>query len=224
MTFKLYQQIGEVGPALSIVIVMMSFFRYSVRDVKSKLVGLFHFLSLATYGSVATLDLRGMEVNIPQNIYAIANFIILIVVYYHALNKRYRNFYLVVGIGFLTFGLFNILFWQRMNFNTYTMTVGSFIVVINCILYWYRLMIDLPVQQLQRVPMFWFNSAFLIYNAGALFLFLFTEYLVKVLHNNLLIYWTFHNILIFVQQLVIIIGLWQDLRNIKSRSSLPSAL
>jgi hypothetical protein len=84
------------------------------------------------------------------------------------------------------------------------------------------LLVELPVQQLQTVPMFWFNAAILIYRAGALFLFLFTPYLVKVLNNDLLIYWSFHNILTIVHQIVITIGLWQDLRNIRSRSLSPS--
>ena len=102
--------------------------------------------------------------------------------------------------------------------------LNHIILIVYCILYCYRLLVDLPVQHLQRVPMFWFNSAILIFNAGTLFLFLFASYLVEVLNNDLLIYWSFHNILNIIQHLIVIIGLWQDLRNIRLRSSSLSVL
>ena len=76
----------------------------------------------------------------------------------------------------------------------------------------------LPVQELQRLPMFWYVTSNLVYNAGTLFLLLFTTYLVEVLHNDLLIYWSFHNILDIIQDLLIMLGLWQDLRNIRLHS------
>jgi hypothetical protein len=223
MTIELFARIVYIGMFLSVCIVLMSFFRFNQRSTESRLVGLIYLLSLCTYMSMSILALKGKDVNIPQTIHKISMVIALTVMYNVALGKRYKGYLTVVGAGFLLFAVPNLFLWEKNDISTNTLILSSFIILVYSIIYLYRLLVDLPVEKLHRVPMFWFNAAFLIMNAGTLFLFLFTSYLVKVLNNQLLIYWTFHNILSIVQQLVIMIGLWQDLRNIKLRSSSLSA-
>jgi uncharacterized membrane protein len=46
----------------------------------------------------------------------------------------------------------------------------------------------------------------------------FISYLVNVEKNDLLVYWTLHNILKSLEIVMIISALWIDLRNIKSPS------
>lgn len=222
MEVELFYLVAQVSTCLSLLIVLMAFLPFKYRKIESRLIGVASLISLATHGLLMLSSLRGKEVNLPQNVATILIFLPLAVAYYRALSRRYSAFFLISTLAYLSFAVYNLFFWQKDDYNTYTLAVGSFILLIYCIMYLYRLLIDLPVQQLQSVPMFWFNSAILIYRAGALFLFLFTPYLVKVLRNDLLIYWSFHNILNVVHQVVIIFGLWQDLLNIKSRSLSPS--
>jgi hypothetical protein len=76
---------------------------------------------------------------------------------------------------------------------------------------------ELPAQHIHHLPMFWFNSAFLIFNAGVFFLFAFTAYITTVLKNNLLIYWTFHNLWNMLEHLIILVGLYYDLKTLPPR-------
>lgn len=192
------------------------------RSLETRIVGLTGALLIGSYLALDIFQPKGKDVNIPQNIEGIIYFFALAYLYYVSLKKRYTYFFVITALFFLIFALFNILFWQKNDMNTFTLAARSFLALSYCMLYWYRLLVDLPVNQLQSLPMFWYNASTLIYTAGTLFLFLFYSYFVEVLHNDMLIYWTFHNILSIVQHLVIMVGLWQDLRNIKSRSSLPS--
>ena len=221
MTLEVFLQIVHLQIALSVLVFLMSVLYFKRRRIESKLMGLIIIFSLITFFSLGLLQLKGKDVNIPQSINAILYFIVLTITYHFALHGQYRKLFSGAAIFFITFSVGNLLFGQQYDNNTYSRAVGSLILIGYCILYLYRLLVDLPVQHLQRVPMFWFNAGILIFNAGNLFLFLFTPYLEEVLNNDMLIYWTFHNILNIVQHLVIMIGLWQDLRNIKLRSSSP---
>jgi hypothetical protein len=60
--------------------------------------------------------------------------------------------------------------------------------------------------------MFWFNSALLIFHAGAFFLFSFQDYLVNVVKNYMLIYGSFQTMLSIVEHIIIIVGLGYDFR------------
>ena len=59
--------------------------------------------------------------------------------------------------------------------------------------------------------MFWINTAILIYFSGNLFLFIFNTYLVSVLKDDLVVYWSFHNLLYLIKNVLFAIGLWQNL-------------
>ncbi len=222
MKVELFFVVGHVATGLSLFILLMAFLPYKGRKIESRLIGVSSSISLASHLTIIFIPFHGKQVNLPQNIATLLIFLPLALAYHLILNRRYQTFFSSSTLCFLAFGICNLFFWQKDDYNTYTLAVGSLILIVYCILYLYRLLVDLPVQELQTVPMFWFNSAILIYRAGTLFLFLFTPYLVKVLNNDLLIYWSFHNILNVVHQIVLTIGLWQDLRNIKLRSLSPS--
>lgn len=222
MTLELFIWTADIQLWLAVCIILMAYLPYRNRGPEARLIGFTGLLHVGGYLSILLIQPKGKDVNTPQNIEGILFFLTLAYLYFVTLRRLYAHFFKATVALFLTFALFNILFWQKNDLNTYSLAVRSFFILIYCILYWYRLLIDLPVSQLQRLPMFWYNTSFLIYTAGTLFLFLFYSYFVEVLHNDMLTYWTFHNILSIVQHLVIMIGLWQDLRNIKSRSSLPS--
>jgi len=222
MTLEVFIRIAHLQIVISFLVVLMAVLHFKRRSTESKLMGLSFIFGPIAYLSFGILNLKGKNVNIPQSIETMLYFLVLTMVYNFTLGGRYKKLFLAAAIFFPTFAVSNLLFGQQNDNNTYSQALRSIILIAYCILYCYRLLVDLPVQHLQRVPMFWFNSAILIFNAGTLFLFLFTSYLVEVLNNDLLIYWTFHNILSIVQYSVIMVGLWQDLRNIKSRSSSPS--
>ncbi len=180
--------------------------------------GLLYLLGVISMLLLAVINLKGKDVNIPQTGFHISYFLVLSCVFFKALRGRYKTLLTSVALLFFIFSIANLLLIQKNDINTFTISTSAFLLILYCILYYYRLLIELPAQHLHRLPMFWFSTAILIYNSGILFLTLFASYLVNVLHDDLLIYWTFHNILNIIQTLLVLIGLWQDLRNIKSPS------
>lgn len=169
--------------------------------------------------------LRHYKINVN---YSATGFFICIVplicaIYYQAMNKRGRKTFFIVSIVYVIFAFINVLFIQKSFINSYTLVIQSIIVITLCIYYFYWLLQELPAAQLHRLPMFWLNSAYMIFYSANLFLFVFTSYLVHVLNNQLLVYWTLHNVIGIIQASMMIVALWMDLQNIKSPSSLPLA-
>jgi hypothetical protein len=223
MTIESFLLVFKIQSTLSAVIILLSFVPFNKRQMEVRLIGVAFFVSLLGDLAVYFLPLRGKDVNIPGHVSSLLMFIIFCILFNIALKNKYRTIISGVCIAFCLAAIVNHSFFQKKDINSYNQIASAIIFIVFCILYFYRLLVDLPAQQLHRVPMFWFCTSILIFNAGTLFLSVFTTYLVEVLHNDFLFYGTFTFIMIIIQQLVAMIGLWQDLRNIKSPSSLPSA-
>ena len=221
MTLDLFLRISHVQVFLAILIVILCGLYLSRRCIESKVLGAHYLFGLLPPLIFLLVRFTGKENNIPQNLYLVLQLPIISLLFYKAVMGKYRGLFISVTLGYLVFGFINVLFIQKTDINSYTKILSSLILIFYCFLYYYRLLVVLPVQHLHKLPMFWYTIAFLMYNAGTLFLMLFASYLVEVLHNDLLIYWTFHNILDIVQNLIVMVGLWKELQNIRSRSLLP---
>ena len=139
-------------------------------------------------------------------------------IYDNLLHKRYSARFKTVTWVFIVFALINLFFIQKTAGNSYSNFFHSAVMIVYCLSYFYVLIEDLPSLHVHQLPMFWFNSALLMFHAGNFFLFSFHDYLVNVLKNNLLIYWSFHNALSILEHLIILIGLYYDLRSLKSKT------
>ncbi|UII33681.1 hypothetical protein LVD17_07600 [Fulvivirga ulvae] len=59
-------------------------------------------------------------------------------------------------------------------------------------------------------PLFWVNSAILLYFSGVLFLFLFFEPLAKVNEASAVISYMFHNVLLVLKNVLFAVGFWKS--------------
>ena len=71
---------------------------------------------------------------------------------------------------------------------------------------------DLPTVEVFRLPIFWVNVAVLVYFSGNLFVFMLSDYLVTVLKDNLIVYWSFHNFLSIVKNILLAIGFYGSIK------------
>jgi hypothetical protein len=197
---------------------VLAFAQFKVRRFYIKLLGF--TLIASVLGDLSSYALRsfGVRVNYGASVYYILVFPLISLLYFHSLRKRNAWFFITISILYVLFGLVNLSFIQQSDINSYTLILMSVIVIIYSLYYFYWLLREIPTSQLQRLPMFWVNSAYIIFFSVNLFLFVFTSHLVHVLNNNLLVYWTLHNVLGIIEGLMIIVALWMDLRNIKSHS------
>jgi hypothetical protein len=174
---------------------------------------------LCDIGSIYLKPVFNINTNYASSGYQLAEFIILFVIYYHALHYQRRlNVFAGLGLIFLLLFFTNLLFIQQEGINTYTKLYAAFVFILLSIGYFYQLMKDLPTLHLQRLPMFWINTAVLVYFSGNFFLFLMSDYLVKVLHEDLMIYWSFHNFLNITKNLLFASAVWQGYRALATNS------
>jgi len=217
MTLELFHAIVYLQTAFSAFVAVFALLYFGKRSVLIKLIGLTFLIGcISNTTALIVYKVFKLNQNILQSIYWIINFCMITLIFYHGLNKRNKNTYFFLAGIVIMFSILNLLFIQKGQINSYSNTLMAIVIIIYAVHYFYRIMIDLPTANIHQLPMFWFNSGFLVYNAGTLFLYVFTDYLVNVLNNNLLLYWGFHNILNIIMHVIVLIGLWIDLRNIKS--------
>jgi hypothetical protein len=154
--------------------------------------------------------------NIFSNAFRLIEFFLLLYIYYLAFKPEARKAtFTIIAIVYLTFFLAELFTFQKGQLNSYSATLSSVVFIVFSVRYFYVLMRDLPTAQIQRLPMFWVNTAVLTYFAGSLFLFAMRSYLINVLKDDQTIYWSFHNFLNIGKNLLFAVALWQDLRKPK---------
>jgi len=213
MSFEILNFTASLQTALSAIVSAFALIKFSSRSLYIKLIGLAFLLSFTANACAFLLFWLGLKslMNVPQTFYDSIIICVISLIFYNALGKRFGKMFLIVTAFYLLFALVNFLFLQKHAINSYNKFLSSFIVISYCIMFFYRLMVELPSTHLQRMPMFWFNSALLIYYAGALILFVFTSYIINVLKQNLITYWIFHNSLSICEHFLVLIGLYCDL-------------
>jgi hypothetical protein len=71
-----------------------------------------------------------------------------------------------------------------------------------------------------QVPMFWINSAILVFFSGTFILSYFREYIIVMIGDGIADYWTFRNFFRFAFCLVLAYAGWLNLRTIRATQSL----
>jgi hypothetical protein len=219
MTLEQFINIVYVQTALSAVVAAVALYRFRERDIVIRLIGLAFLigavLNISPFAFVH-LGLRAYN-NFPPIIFIISYFSLVTWIY----RSQFRNkgvHWILLIFTFIMIVIINSLFYQKTSINSVSYIVLSIVVIIYAILFFYKLMVELPAQHIHHLPMFWINSAFLFYHSGSFFLFACTAYIVEVLKNDLMIYWTFHNVLNIIEHMIILIGLFYDLRSLGPRN------
>jgi hypothetical protein len=210
--------LAHTQTALSALVAIVSFIKFKSRDTIIKLIGLIFLTSfIANISALVIINIPAVRpyVNIPYVVYVLVSFILLSKIYHLTLHYVDIKWFVVIAIILISFSLYNLFFIQKTTPNSYANIFHSGILIVYSLLYFYVLMRDLPSLYVHHIPMFWFNSGILIFHAGAFFLFSFSSYLVNVQKNDMMMYWSFHNMLSIVERLLILIGLYYDLKFLK---------
>jgi hypothetical protein len=206
-----------IQTALSGFVAILSFIKFRSREDYVKLIG-YSFLLGFLCNTLAIIILKTpykSYSNLPQTVYFIFNFCIITSIYYTVLKPKYKK-WLLIGLVFcIPYTVYDIVLLGKSFMDSYSTILQSFFILTFTVIYFYKIMIDMPTLHLHHLPMFWFNSAFLIFNAGTFFLYSFMSYLINVLHTDLFTYWIFHNSLSIIEHLIIVIGLYYNFRNTK---------
>lgn len=175
-------------------------------------------ISLVTFFLSHLARMMGMNPNLVHAFYGMLELIFVFFIYQRLFNNRPRTAVVIVVLVFLlTAAVLNLVIGQGTNINSYSFTAQAFIYSVLAVVYFFYLLQHPPVVMIQRFPPFWFNVGMMVYFSGNLILFTLTHYLVHQLKNDLMIYWTFHNVLFLFGTGFMCLSLWMEYRLQKSR-------
>jgi hypothetical protein len=93
-----------------------------------------------------------------------------------------------------------------------TRTIRDVLLILCSLLYFYSLLQEMPTNDITRFPPFWMVSSILFYFSCTFILSLILDYLIKVMNDDLIGYWTYRNFMRFGFCIGISYGLWLDLK------------
>jgi hypothetical protein len=137
----------------------------------------------------------GINPNTIVSIYLCVQFALLSSIYSTAFTiPVHKKIISAIAILFIVFAAINLFFIQGVTgFNTNLFTISSIVFVLYAIFYFYRLIRELPEPFIERMHMFWINTAVFIYFGINLFLFVTVDRLILKADNQFLLSWGLHN-------------------------------
>lgn len=157
---------------------------------------------------VLTMSFRS-PINLFGNSYRLLEFLFLLRIYFFAFGERYTRSFIVVGIVYSAFFFVDLIFFQAGQLTSFSITLTAATFIVFSIFHFFKLMRDLPSTHIHQLPMFWIDTAVLVYFAGAFFIFLLRNYLIEVMNDDQIVYWSLHNILNIIKNILFAVGLWQ---------------
>ncbi len=113
-------------------------------------------------------------------------------------------------VGFTMLSALNTLFLQDIDmFNTYARSLEGILVILLCLVWCYRTLLEMKIQRLEQDPVFWVNTGFLLYFSGSVLLFAFSNYIVDINRALNLYIWAFHALFSLLLYFFITLGLWK---------------
>lgn len=92
--------------------------------------------------------------------------------------------------------------------------VDGLLLVIISIAFFYKLLNELKVTNIHRLPILWISFATLFYYSGNFFVFLASGYLEQD-PDTFILFWMLHNVLNVIKNILFAIALWQSYRTMK---------
>lgn len=155
-------------------------------------------------------SLSGAKNNLlVYNFFNIAELILLSGLYYRAFDgARFRQLVLIINALYVPFALYR--FTRAPDaYDGLVLALENFLLILLVLLYFYQLLNNLEVTRLSRFPMFWISTGILMFFAGSLFIYLFSNYiLTRENYPALRDLWNVTHYLNIVFHLALAAGIW----------------
>ncbi|HTH55832.1 MAG TPA: hypothetical protein VL728_07275 [Cyclobacteriaceae bacterium] len=205
----------------SLLIVLLGIPFFSQRSLPIRIIVLYGINSFVfqIIGIVLVYS-KGSGINVNGNLYTLTEALILLGFFYSVFNSPVEKKVVVAMsvIYVILYFVFMIDRWVELVSSIRTMR--DLVIIICCIMYFFYLMREMPTNDITKYPMLWIVAAMLCFFAGTFTLSLSLNYLVKVLHNNLLVIWAVRNFFRLIFCLVVCYGLWLDNKRLRENLSL----
>ncbi|MFK7921203.1 MAG: hypothetical protein AB8H47_04565 [Bacteroidia bacterium] len=153
-----------------------------------------------------------LETNLPfYHLYVAIEFSLLVVVFYNAYPGLISKKYLIYSIPlFCISAVLNVLLFQPLtDFASHTRTLESCILLFLSIRYFFLVLKELKVKNIERTFAFWFSTAILVYFSSNLLLFIYSNVIMVEEHSTFMEVWAMHSLLNILLYLFYAIALWQ---------------
>lgn len=155
----------------------------------------------------------GKKLNIVSNTYGFLEIVTIIMMYQMHLAPAKKLPFILIAVLLVGGQLAEMFVFRSFDeFPGTSRSIFAIVVTVFALLYFFRMMRDVPNLHFYRVSMFRINIGMLVYFAGNFSLFTMTNYLVHVLKDNLVFHWSLHNLLGILTYILFSIGLWQARR------------
>ena len=158
-------------------------------------------LSLLSISLICDVSLLVMNINDLHNlwlinIYALLEGAFLLLVYFFMLPiSKIRKFIPLIAFFYISIGIVEWIFWiENDKLLSLTLIIEALLMLVFSLNAFYILLQKLEYHKIQQNPVFWFNVGILLYFAGALIVFIFSNYILKLPEIGL---WMIHNVLHF---------------------------
>jgi hypothetical protein len=143
-----------------------------------------------------------------MNIYALLEGTFLLLVYFFMLpTSKIRKFIPLIAFFYLSIGIVEWIFWiENDKLLSLTLIIEALLMLVFSLNAFYILLQKLEYHKIQHNPVFWFNVGILLYFAGALIVFIFSNYILKLPEIGL---WMIHNVLHFFYFCSFTIAFWK---------------
>ena len=176
------------------------------------------FLALSFFTDLTSAifyDLLEINPNYINHLFRLFGIALISPFFYYAVGwRRIKKPLIFVNLIYLVFVVTNLLYIQKIGeINTYTQALLSLIILALCITFFYKLLKELPAQQIHKLALFWIVSGFFLSYAGKFVIYTVTQYMTEIQGDKLEVVWIFHNILTLIGYSLITIGVYINRRS-----------
>ncbi len=161
-------------------------------------------------GTIAWIGRDAATSLVLANLYSIIEIVMILLLFRAKLDERLKRPLWIFGGAVLAIQFYQMLVYPGISaFPIFSRMVVSLFVTMLAILYFYKLLKDLPEVHIFKVPMLWINIGLLVFFTGNFMLFVLKDYMTDMLANDLRFYWGYHNFLTALSYVLYSIGLLQ---------------
>lgn len=144
-----------------------------------------------------------------NNLYFLASFVILSLLYGQLLSGGRRAIYIFIAFTICFFAWDSFTQQSITGVQSYVITLCSVLAFGYSLIYFDHLLHTSPASDLAKFPFFWINSAIMYYYGMNLFIFIFSTYIFENLKDNeILVVWIFHNVNNTIKNVLLAIGIY----------------
>ncbi len=212
--YLLFSNISAYGIIVPFII---SVFRYKyLNQVEKLILVLFGIGTLTELISEIYINFINQNNLYILNTYQIIETIVITLFYlFLTQNKVKKIMLLLFMVSFVAIGIYHLINKGNKTFSNLSLTIESLAIISFVFLSFHSIFKKEIYTNLLAAPLFWFNSGFLLYFAGNIYLHLFSQYLIAHAQYAFFELWgLWHSLFSIIFYILISIGLWKTRKSL----------